>query len=149
MRLILTPLLFLSSIALSQPEIPEDFFDTPSAKEIAAEAKELADQRANETEEEKRDRLEQEQRTARENAEAMREFNVRVGRVANKSLERNKDDRLDSLISALQSRDIYSIGLKGASQATQVNTDAIVRQNTIIIYQNERIIELLEGLQTK
>ena len=36
--------------------------------------------------------------------------------------------------------------ITGAPQATQVNTTTLVKQNEIIIYQNERIIELLERM---
>jgi hypothetical protein len=131
--------------------MPDDFFDTPSAKEVAEEA--MADAAAreerkkNETDEQKRERLEREQREARARTDEIREFQVYSRRVANINLELNKDNRLDSLSSALVKREIDSLIQRGASQVTQVNTETIVQQNTIIIYQNERIIELLQGLQ--
>lgn len=153
MRLLFISLLLLPNIAISQPEMPDDFFDTPSAKEVAeeavAEANAKEERKKNETDEQKRERLEREQRLARARAEEMRELQVYSRRVANINLELNKDNRLDSLSSALVTRETDSLFLTGAPQVTQVNTNAIVQQNTIIIYQNERIIELLEGLQTK
>lgn len=151
MRLLFISLLLLPNIAISQPEMPDDFFDIPSAQEVAEEAvyesNAREERKKNETDEQKSERLERERQTAKKNADAIRELQVYSRRVENINLELNKDNRLDSLMLALVTRETNSLFLKGASQATQVNTNAIVQQNTIIIYQNERIIELLQGLQ--
>ena len=129
-----------------------------SAKELAAEAtaeatkleKEKAERLANETDEEKRVRLEierLEERLATEDAEAevIRMMSNQFRR-ENKSLQRSKDDRLNLLSSMMVQQKTVRYG-STAPQETQLNTDVIVNQNTIIIYQNEQIIELLEGLK--
>jgi hypothetical protein len=158
MRLLWILSLLLAPFAISQPEMPDDLFDSPSAKELASEAtaeatkleKEKAERLANETDEEKRVRLEKERRKERlaaEDAEAaITKMLSNQFRRENKSLQRSKDDRLNLLSSMLVVQKTTRFG-SSAPQETQLNTEVIVNQNTIIIYQNERIIELLEGLK--
>ena len=155
MRLILTPLLFISSIALSQPEIPEDFFDTPSASEIATEAVVQAKESEKRlTEETERKREEQQRKNEQKRRVLRDEMKARAPlhwgkRLKYIELEVDPDARLNASMAALYDAELKRIPAKGAPQVTQVYTEALVEQNNIIIYQNERIIELLEGLQTK
>lgn len=155
MRLILTPLLFLSSIALSQPEMPQDFFDTPSASEIATEAVSQAKESekrasavAQQVREEKERKNEQKRRVLRDEmkARAPLHWGKRLKYI---ELEVEPDARLNASMAAIYDAELKRIPAEGAPQVTQVYTEALVEQNNIIIYQNERIIELLEGLQTK
>ena len=158
MRLLLIFSLLLAPFAFSQPEMPDDLFDSQSAKELAAEAtaeatkleKEKAERLANETDEEKRVRLEIERRDERLATEAAEAEVIRMKvnqfRRENKSLQRSKDDRLNLLSSMIVVQKATRYG-SSAPQETQLNTEVIVNQNTIIIYQNEQIIELLKGLK--
>lgn len=154
MRLLLTSMLFLSPIALSQPDIPDDFFDSPSADEIATEAVVQAKESEKRlTEETERKREEQQRKNERKRRILRDEMKARAPvhwakRLEYIELEVEPDARLNRSMAAIYDAELKRIPAKGAPQVTQVYTEALVEQNNIIIYQNERIIELLEGLQT-